>query len=164
MELWSFLLLGLGLVFIVLEVFFPSFGILGTIAAGCIIAGGVFAYRTENDVFLLYLVLAFLLGPTAAIIGLRIFPHTPFGKRLMLAGSTFAAIEAAAGADSDFQCLLGRSGVAQTPLRPSGKAMVDGRRLDVMTRGELIEPGRAIKVVRVEGNRIFVAENQSGPS
>lgn len=161
MELWSFLLLGLGLVFIVLEVFFPSFGLLGTIAAGCIIGGGVLAYRSPSDIFVVYLVFAFLLGPTVAVIGLKIFPHTPFGKRLTLSGSTFDATEAAAGAESDFQSLVGRSGLAQTPLRPAGKAVVDGRRLDVMTRGEMIEPGRSIKVVRVEGNRIFVAENQA---
>ena len=62
MELGAFILLGVGLVFIVLEVFFPSFGILGTIAAGCIITGGVLAYQTEGATFVSYLALAFVLG------------------------------------------------------------------------------------------------------
>ncbi len=62
MELWAFILLGVGLVFIALEVFFPSLGVLGTIAAGAIITGGVLAFRAEGDIFLTYLALAFVLG------------------------------------------------------------------------------------------------------
>ena len=160
MELWAFILLGLGLVFVVLEVFFPSFGILGTIAAGCIIAGGVLAFRADG-IFAVYLVLAFLLVPTTAMAGLKVLPHTPIGKKLMLSGSTFDPDEAAAGSGANLQEFMGRVGVAQTPLRPSGKAAFDGRRLDVVTRGEMVETGRPVKVVRVEGNRVFVAEERS---
>jgi len=159
MELWAFILLGLGLVFIILEVFVPSGGLIGTIAAGCVIAGGVFAYRGE-DVFLLYIVLAFVLGPLAAMFGLKLFPHTPFGKRLMLGGSSFDADESAVGGGT-LDNLLDQTGVADTPLRPSGKVLVNGRRIDVTTRGELIDRGRAVRVIRVEGNRVFVAESRN---
>lgn len=160
MELWSFLLLGLGLVFVLLEVFFPSFGILGTIAAGCIIAGGVLAFRAEG-ILATYLVLAFVLVPVVALVGLKVLPMTPMGKRLMLDGSTFAASESAAGSGQGLLEYMGRSGVAQTPLRPSGKATFDGRRLDVVTRGELVDSGSRVKVIRVEGNRVFVAEERN---
>ncbi len=160
MELWSFVLLGLGLVFVLLEVFFPSFGILGTIAAGCIIAGGVLAFRAEEG-FATYLLLAFLLVPGVTMIGLKLFPKTPMGKRLTIGGSSFDASEAAAGSGAGLTDYIGRVGVAETPLRPSGKAAFDGRRLDVVTRGELVQAGRRVKVVRVEGNRVFVAEERS---
>jgi len=160
MELWAFILLGLGLVFIVLEVFFPSFGILGTIAAGCIIAGGVLAFRASG-IFAIYLVLAFVLVPVSTLLGLKLLPHTPIGKKLMLAGSTFDPAEATAGSGAQLDQFMGQVGVAQTPLRPSGKAVFDGRRLDVLTRGEMVEAGRSVKVVRVEGNRVIVAEERS---
>lgn len=160
MEFWAFILLGVGLVFIVLEVFFPSFGLLGTIAAGAIIAGGVLAFKSDG-VFLPYLALAFVLGPTVAIIGLKIFPKTPIGKALMLSGTTFDPHEATAGQGAGYENLLDQVGVASTPLRPSGKVRIEGRKIDVTTRGELIASGRRVRVIRVEGNRIFVAEDKA---
>ena len=53
---YAFGLLALGLVLITLEVFFPSFGLLGTLAAIAIIGGGVVAYMGETGgIFIGYL-------------------------------------------------------------------------------------------------------------
>jgi len=52
--------------------------------------------------------------------------------------------------------LLGRSGIASSYLRPAGVATIDGRRIDVLTEGEFVTAGSAIRVTRVEGARIFV--------
>jgi membrane-bound serine protease (ClpP class) len=51
---------------------------------------------------------------------------------------------------------LGKTGRATSPLRPAGIAQFDGERVDVISEGELIEPGEQIKVIRVDGNRIVV--------
>jgi membrane-bound serine protease (ClpP class) len=52
--------------------------------------------------------------------------------------------------------LVGRAGVAETALRPTGKALVDGRRLDVVSEGDFIERGSPLEVVEVAGARIVV--------
>jgi membrane-bound serine protease (ClpP class) len=82
----------------------------------------------------------------------RIFPENAWIKKLTFAG--------AQGADyvtsSDYSSLLGKSGVATTYLRPSGAALIDGQRADVLTQGEFIQQGTPIRVTRVEGARIFV--------
>jgi membrane-bound serine protease (ClpP class) len=52
--------------------------------------------------------------------------------------------------------LVGRSGVADTALRPTGKVLVDGRRLDVVSDGDFVEPGTSVTVVSVDGSRIIV--------
>ncbi len=49
-------------------------------------------------------------------------------------------------------------GPALTQLRPSGVALINGQRVDVVTEGGLIERGAAVKVVTVEGARIVVRE------
>lgn len=54
--------------------------------------------------------------------------------------------------------LLNCTGVASTRLRPSGQAIVDGQRVDVVTEGGMIERGASVKVVAVEGSRIVVRE------
>jgi len=155
-EFWSILLLGLGLVIVMLEVFIPSAGILGIVAAAAIISGAVVAWRAEPGVFSTYMTLAAALIPVTIIGGLKLFPKTPIGKHMTLAGSTFDLKDATAGGDQ-YEQLRDQDGVAETTLRPAGKALIDGRLIDVTTRGEMIERGQPVRVVRVEGNRVFVA-------
>jgi len=52
--------------------------------------------------------------------------------------------------------LLGQKGTTQSMLRPSGKAVIDGRYLDVVSEGPFIESGASIEVVQVVGNRVVV--------
>ena len=58
---------------------------------------------------------------------------------------------------------LRRSGVAASPLRPAGIATIDGRRVDVVSNGPLIEPGVAVVVDKVDGNRVVVRRVGDAP-
>jgi membrane-bound ClpP family serine protease len=51
-------------------------------------------------------------------------------------------------------------GTAITDLRPSGTALIGGKRLDVVTRGDYIEKGSEVRVSAVEGSRIVVRKKQ----
>ena len=70
------------------------------------------------------------------------------------------ALAAAQGPDyvanADRSDLRGHAGTAASYLRPAGIATIDGRRVDVLTEGEFIAAGTPIRVVRVEGARVFV--------
>ena len=61
-----------------------------------------------------------------------------------------------ASSPEDFQAYLGQSGTALTPLRPSGTAKIGEKRVDVVTVGDFIPPKRSIRVVEVEGSKVFV--------
>ncbi|WP_437185291.1 NfeD family protein [Planctomicrobium sp. SH668] len=54
--------------------------------------------------------------------------------------------------------LLGATGNAVTILRPSGKARIDGKLIDVVSDGPFVESGAAVTVVEVSKNRIVVRE------
>jgi membrane-bound serine protease (ClpP class) len=54
--------------------------------------------------------------------------------------------------------LLQQTGTALTPLRPAGTAIIDGKRVDVVTEGQMIERGTPVRVVAVEGLRVVVRE------
>jgi membrane-bound serine protease (ClpP class) len=56
--------------------------------------------------------------------------------------------------------LLGKRGVALTDLRPSGAALIDGKRTDVLTEGSFIKRGTAVRVIRVEGSGVVVTEDE----
>ncbi|MCZ6691898.1 MAG: hypothetical protein O7H41_20110 [Planctomycetota bacterium] len=54
--------------------------------------------------------------------------------------------------------LLGQEGTAATTLRPSGMAIFDGDRVDVVTAGEMVDKDARVKVIEVEGNRVVVKD------
>ena len=51
---------------------------------------------------------------------------------------------------------LGQTGRAVTPLRPTGVVEIDGDRLEVVTEGEFIAAGSAVKIVAMDRRRYFV--------
>jgi membrane-bound ClpP family serine protease len=53
----------------------------------------------------------------------------------------------------------GMKGTALSILRPAGKAMIEGKRADVIAdNGTWIEQNAPVEVVTVSGNRIYVRE------
>jgi membrane-bound serine protease (ClpP class) len=54
----------------------------------------------------------------------------------------------------------GLSGVTESFLRPAGIARFGARRVDVLTEGDFIEKGRSVVIVRTEGNRVIVREDE----
>jgi membrane-bound serine protease (ClpP class) len=59
--------------------------------------------------------------------------------------------------DSPASLSVGANGVALSILRPSGNAKFGDAIVDVITRGEFIEPATSIRVLAIEGSRIVVA-------
>ncbi|CAN5565349.1 hypothetical protein BH09CHL1_BH09CHL1_34740 [soil metagenome] len=57
---------------------------------------------------------------------------------------------------SQAQSLVGVSGIAVTPLHPSGTAEIGGSRIDVVAEGDFIDEGDVIVVVLDEGYRRVV--------
>lgn len=55
----------------------------------------------------------------------------------------------------------GEVGTAQSDLRPSGIAIFDARRRDVIAEGRWVERGATVRVVKVEGNHVVVREAES---
>jgi membrane-bound serine protease (ClpP class) len=95
---------------------------------------------------------AIVLTVIAFTLTVRAMPQNAWAHRLALAAAQGPDYVASA----DYRDLRGRVGTAVSFLRPAGIAAIDGRRVDVLTEGEFIAQGTPIRVVRVEGARIFV--------
>jgi membrane-bound serine protease (ClpP class) len=54
--------------------------------------------------------------------------------------------------------LLGKEGIALTVLRPSGTAVFNNERIDVVSEGGFIDQNAKITVIKVEGVRIVVRQ------
>ena len=57
---------------------------------------------------------------------------------------------------SDYSSLLGKQGLALTTLRPSGTALIEGKRYDVSSLGDFLPKDSQIVVAKVEGSKLFV--------
>ena len=88
----------------------------------------------------------------------RYLPRLPVANQMVLDTETAWMQNRAAGAPviDNATVPVGGRGVAQTVLRPAGKALIEGQRMDVVTEGDMIDEGVEIEVVRVEGNRVVV--------
>ncbi|HEY3789249.1 MAG TPA: NfeD family protein, partial [Urbifossiella sp.] len=59
---------------------------------------------------------------------------------------------------SGLEALKGRVGKATSPLRPSGSVEFDGRRVDAMTEGMMIDAGHWVRCMDVRGGKVIVRE------
>ena len=98
-------------------------------------------------------------GCVLAVIVAKHLPDIPIANRLILAPPGDRAEpesdESVPGAG-----LLGQTGVAISHIGFGGMARIDGRRVDVVTVGEAIPPGIAVRVVEVVYGR---QDLRSGP-
>jgi len=160
---WEELLLGVaGLILLAIEVLVvPGFGIAGVLGILALVGSLVLSLVGPGftTTFVLAaagrVVLALLVAVLASLVLLRFLPRLPFGRRLVLRRGLSAAEGFASAPESDMQW-LGKTGKATSPLRPAGIADIDGRRVDVVSDGEHIDAGQAVRVTRVDGNRIVV--------
>ena len=155
------ILLGIGLVAISIEVFilpgFGAAGILGIVAlAAAIVLAMIGSSPSVADVTQAFTVLGVSVAITAAVTyaWLRHLPNSGrFGGLFLRGGAHQADGYIAATPRHD---LVGQDGIAVTDLRPAGTAQIGQERVDVVTEGEYVAQGRAVRVVRSEGYRHVV--------
>jgi membrane-bound serine protease (ClpP class) len=156
------LLLGLGLIALAVEVFvLPGFGVAGILGIGAIgvaiVMAMIGAAPTGGDIAQALAVLAASLVITAAVLFafLRHLPSSGRFKGLLLRGSMPQSDGYVSAPASE---LVGRDGVALTDLRPAGTAQIGAERVDVVTEGEYVAQGSAVRVIRSEGYRHVVRQ------
>lgn len=157
MSITAVLLIAFGLILILIEIFLiPGFGAAGIPGIILMVAGVGFAWYTHGlKTGLVYAGITVAITVPISIIGLWLVPHTRVGK-MMILGTSENRLEGYSSSSSELENLVGKSGTALTTLRPTGAAMIDDKRVDVITKGDFIERGTEIEVVRVEGNKIIV--------
>jgi len=142
----------LGLVLICLEVFVPG-GILGTIGFLLIVGSIWIAFVRLGSVGGSYfLVGSLVLAMASLYVVMRFGTKTRLSKKIFLQSTEkgFRPIS------ENLEDLKGRTGISLTTLRPSGKALIDSRKVNVVTEGVFLSKGSKIRVVMVEGNRVVV--------
>jgi membrane-bound serine protease (ClpP class) len=153
---WAVVLLVVGLLLVLAELFVPSGGVLGFISTAALIAAVVEAYRHSP-----YAGLAFLAGtaigtPILIALGLQIWPRTPLGRRILLEAPHGEDVLPDDDLRRRLKDLLGKVGIAKTLMLPGGPIEVGGRTYDAVSEGQPVQPGTAVKIIEVRGTRVVV--------
>ncbi|MEQ8787315.1 MAG: NfeD family protein [Pirellulaceae bacterium] len=154
---WALLLLLLGLVLMILEVFIPSGGVLGVISALAILGAVVIAFTSSMRNGSLVLGLTALGVPLVMYLAVRYWPQTPLGRLILIRLPKSDREILPEHEHGDLKAMIGRIGQAKSKMLPSGLVRIDGRSFDAVSRGMAIDPGETVKVVGVRLNRIVVA-------
>jgi len=156
---------GLGLLAIELFVI-PGFGLAGISGIILTVLGLVLAFlpggfnwspwsllRLQSA--LLVVIGAMMASMILFILLLNYLPNTSYMKRIILETEE-SPQDGYTAARAEPQTQVGQTGLALTALRPAGIAEIDGRRLDVVTQGEFIQPRTEIEIAQIQGARIIV--------
>lgn len=146
----------LGIALLVAEMFLPGFGVTGTFGVLCLIGVCVVQFMTNKPLVAILV---------TAVLGLIIVIMVILFMRSMKNGLLFRSpivlkdkieAEAVKPSTGSLEELIGQTGVAETPLRPSGIALIGDKRYSVETEATFIERGSEITVLSVDGTKITV--------
>ncbi|MDN4164208.1 NfeD family protein [Cytophagales bacterium LB-30] len=164
---WEIIVLCIGFILIAAEVFvIPGFGVAGVSGISLVVLSLVLIMINndaldftlvplENIMYAMAATFGGILGFIAVVVfgGYKISQSVAF-QRFALPDT----MSHEAGYTANFKnvSLIGKKGIAQTTLRPSGKVLIDGEQYDAYSRGEFIEANQEIVVVEESANFLKV--------
>jgi len=142
----------LGILVVVAEIFIPSLGVLMAIALGLLLYSLYLVFTTISNVAgMVFLGMDLLAVPFLLILGMKMLAASPLSLN-----SRLSSKEGVVSQIVSLKEYMNKQGRAVTDLRPSGIALIEGKRLDVVTDGDYIEADTPVIVTRVTGNQIIV--------
>src|SRR5436305_9318394 len=159
LTLGAFLIL-VGFLLLAAELFIPSGGVLFVLSVAGLGVGIalVFLYDTNWGLYTLAgVVVAF---PALGGLLLHLWPRTPMGRRIILTGPAEDMTLASLPINKELEQLKGRFGRTLSWLRPGGVVDFDGRRVDALTEGMMVEPGQWVRCVDVQAGKVIVRPAQ----
>ncbi|NLL81545.1 MAG: nodulation protein NfeD [Tissierellia bacterium] len=149
----SLTLFVIGLILLVIEGMVPGFGLPGIGGIVFILVGTIMAmddFRTG----VLSLSIAIILTSIVTLIFVKLGYRSKIFDNIIL--SKELVKEKGYISSKDMEYLLGEVGITLSELRPSGFIEIDGNKYDALSDGDFISRNTNIKVVKVEGSKIFV--------
>ncbi len=169
-EHWEILLFIVGLVLLAIEIFvIPGFGIVGilgifltlTALVLSLIENVAFDFGPVNMHRLGVAIMTVVVGIFGGFIfslyvGNKIFTSQSGLFKNMALSTVQDVKDGYLNVESSFIALKGKTGTAQTILRPGGKVLIDGEVYDAVTEGGFIERGEKIVVIKVGTAQLYV--------
>lgn len=153
----SLLLIGIGVVLLIGEFFLPSgLMVVAAITLFAIAVAVIWYWGTTQEAIIASIGLA--VGLPAVFAGL----FKAWGRFSLKSGldadAAGGTLTAAMPELSELEQLKGKYGRTVTPMRPSGSVEIDGRRVDALSEGVMLDAGVWVRCVDVKGSRVTVRQ------
>ena len=154
-EVWTVISFVAGITLLALEIFIPSFGLIGI--CGLVLVGlslyNSFRMDGREVILLVAATLAIIISVTAYVtLGFR---ANIFDKGIL---KSVNSKERGYNSKADYSHLVGKTGNSRSILRPTGRIEIDGNYYDATSQGEFIKSFCKIEVVSVKDGHIVVKE------
>jgi membrane-bound ClpP family serine protease len=158
------LLILAGMVLILFELLTPTFGPLAAMGLAALVAAVWIGFRLSTTTGVALLLAEVVLVPAYVVFLVRALPRLPGAKKLFL--EKVPSLTATGTPDAQaMELLVGKTGTAETQLRPSGAVRVEGRRFVAVAESGIIQKGTAVKVISASGMNLVVrATEDEAPS
>ncbi|MHB1426831.1 MAG: NfeD family protein [Gemmataceae bacterium] len=156
MLILGLLLIGTGFVLLGADLFLMS-GILALLSLAAILIGMILTFLGGGTaVGIVTALTVFVALPVTVRLLLYFWPRTPMGRQFFLSEQPEDATVAALPANLELEHLKGRIGRALSALRPAGMVDFDGRRIDTITEGMMVEAGQMVRCIDVRAGKVVV--------
>lgn len=156
MEYIALVLLFIGAISLFVELFIPGFGFFGVFGVILLIISGTIT------------VLCVPLGPIIlcteiVMIGVIGYLIAEYVKRHGVKGGIIMTdtLEEDKNNEAFLSTLVGKEGLAKTPLKPCGNIEIDGEKIEAYSDGDYILPGDNVIAVRVCDNKLYVKKTKN---
>jgi membrane-bound ClpP family serine protease len=151
---WYAILLLIAFYFLVcIEFMIPTAGLAGFAAAAAIISALVIAFSFSIYWGIALLAIVIFTTPPLMIAMVRVWPHTPIGRRILNrrpGDPLYEPTVPMTRSGRDYQSLVGKVGVAKSDLLPSGIVRIDDENHEAVSTGAAIDRGTDVVVVSAE--------------
>jgi membrane-bound serine protease (ClpP class) len=148
-------LIALSLILLIAELFAPS-GILLVFALAAISAGLGLTFYASPTLGLATTFALFIVIPIFGHLLLQIWPKTAAGKKFFMSGPEEDATVASMPVNLELESLRGRFGRTLAPHRPAGITDFDGKRVDTLSEGMMIDAGAWVRCIDVKSGKVIV--------
>jgi len=154
---WPMVLLLFAVLLIFMEIFIPSGGIISVFSCAAVIASVAVGFSRGVTTGMVVLLIDLVVVPLTVVLAFKSWRYTPLGRTMIIRRPDNAASVLPDTEEYRLrQVMIGKRGVAKTPLLPSGDIVIEGRTFDAVSKGMPIEAGQRIEIVDVSALRLVV--------
>jgi membrane-bound serine protease (ClpP class) len=172
---WEVLLFIIGLALLAVEIFvIPGFGVAGILGIVFMVSGLALAMvgnvgpdftgvhvNEITSAFLLVIIAFFLSISSSIYLGAKLLTNKGRIGNTLALNTIQDSLEGYSSSNAGMRALLGRTGVAFTMLRPSGKVEIDDEIYDATALTGYVDRGESVKVVKYETSQLFVVKHKN---
>lgn len=154
----ALILFAIGVILLIAEIVLPTGGVLvvGSLLFFALGVGIILAQGTTTEAVVAMAGLAVGL-PAAGFVAVSAWRRMSIGSILPEDSTAIGSVPGL----TELASLKNRTGKTVSPMRPSGTVDFDGRRVDAMTEGGMLDSGVWVRCVAVKGGKVVVRQMDS---